>query len=133
MKSPGPEQPFRVIVAGSRSFSNYSLLSLVCSQKLFEWLERFPAGVEVDVAVISGTARGADKLGERWAAENGYGLLLYPADWDRWGKSAGPIRNAEMVAVADAAILFWDGSSRGTANCLELCQTKGIPIHVERF
>ena len=50
-----------------------------------------------------------------------------PADWDKYGKSAGFIRNKEMVDIADAAIIFWDGDSKGTKDTIERVQNKGIP------
>ena len=86
-----------------------------------------------EIAVVCGEARGADTLGRRYAEENGYQVLSFPANWDKYGKRAGYIRNAEMAENADALVVFWDGKSRGTKNMIELASNKGIPIRIRRY
>ena len=76
---------FRVIVAGSRNFDDYGLLS--------DTLDKLLQNKGKDVVIVSGTARGADTLGEQYAAERGFQISRFPADWDRFGKSAGYRRN----------------------------------------
>lgn len=66
--------------------------------------------------VVSGGAKGADRGGELWAKHWNIPIKRFPADWDKHGKKAGPIRNEEMAKYADAVILFPGG--RGTANML---------------
>jgi hypothetical protein len=78
-------------------------------------------------SVISGTARGVDQAGERWAIDNALGLDQFPADWSQ-GKGAGFKRNVEMAQEAEQAICFWDGKSRGTWHMLQLIKDKGIPL-----
>jgi hypothetical protein len=78
----------KVLVCGSRHFNDYELLRK-------EVLAALPIGDYIDCTVISGKARGADSLGERLAAEMGWEVDSYPADWNTFGKSAGPIRNAQ--------------------------------------
>ena len=101
----------KVIIAGSREFKDYELLKKVCDEHL-EGTDEF--------VIISGTARGADKLGEDYAIERGQSILRFPADWDKYGKSAGYKRNEEMAKVADMLIAFWDGESRGTKHMIDL-------------
>lgn len=55
---------------------------------------------------------------------------MFPADWNKHGKAAGPILNAEMAEVADALIAFWDGKSRGTANMIQLAKDKGLKVAI---
>ncbi len=98
----------KVVIAGSRTISNLSLLE--------EVVER--CGYEI-TTVISGTARGVDLLGEQWASKYKKSVIRMPANWDKHGKAAGPIRNAEMAEIADAAIIIWDGKSTGTKNMIE--------------
>jgi|ERR1039458_1423661 hypothetical protein len=69
--------------------------------------------------IISGAARGADALGERWACEHAIPLVRMPADWDAHGRRAGYLRNLEMAKQAQALIALWDGTSRGTAHMIE--------------
>lgn len=115
---------FRVIIAGTRTFNDYDLLQASCDRLLAE-KRRTHA-----IVILSGTARGADSLGERYAHEHGYAVEKYPADWQRDGKAAGPIRNAQMAKVADALIAFWDGKSRGTKNMIETGKRKGLAVRV---
>ena len=118
---------FKVIIAGGREFCDYALLCESCDKFLCQKHQTH------DIVVISGTARGADILGERYAHERGYAVEKYPADWKRDGKAAGPIRNAQMAKVADALIAFWDGNSRGTQNMIDLARLKPLPFRVVRF
>lgn len=82
--------------------------------------------------VLSGAARGADTLGEMWAARKGVPVVRYPADWTRFGKSAGLVRNAVMAFEAEALVALWDGSSKGTKHMIETARRMGLAIHVWR-
>lgn len=113
----------RVIVAGSRGFDDYDLLS----KKLKALLSNSNPS---DVEIISGGAAGADRIGERWAKENGYRCVKFPASWDAYGKSAGMVRNEEMAWYATHLIAFWDGSSRGTANMIGIAKRDGLTMRV---
>ena len=77
---------FKVIIAGGRDFSDYELLKSKCDYYLSN-LDN------PKVIIISGAARGADSLGEQYARERGYDIDSHPADWDKYGKSAGYRRN----------------------------------------
>ncbi|MEM7659150.1 MAG: DUF2493 domain-containing protein [Bacteroidota bacterium] len=109
----------RVIIAGSRHYEDFSRLQEICDAKLKGPLE-----------IVSGGARGADRLGEAYARLRGHAIKVFPADWATHGKLAGPLRNAEMVAYADRAIVFWDGRSRGSRNLIQLCQKAKLPLQV---
>jgi len=114
----------RVIIAGGRSFKDYKRLCDVCDYMLQN---------QTDIEIVSGTAMGADKLGERYAQERGYGIARFPAEWDRLGKAAGFIRNEEMAKYADALIAFWDGSSKGTGHMIDLAKKHGLKIKICYF
>lgn len=98
----------KVLIAGSRDFSDYDLLEAQVDQVANNITE-----------IISGTARGADRLGEEYARRHKISIKKMPAEWDRLGKQAGFARNKQMSRVADIGIIFWDGHSRGTANMIE--------------
>lgn len=119
--------PFRVIIAGTRSFNDYELLRDSCNNLLSEKQRTHT------VVVISGTARGADQMGERYARERGFQLRRFPADWELYGKSAGHIRNAKMADNADALIAFWDGESKGTKNMIDNARRKGLAVRVIQY
>lgn len=83
--------------------------------------------------VISGTAKGADKLGERFAKENNLTLHRFPADWNRYGKSAGYKRNVEMADNADALLALWDGKSRGTKHMIDIVRSRVMALCVWKY
>ncbi|MGQ5176980.1 DUF2493 domain-containing protein [Bacillus halotolerans] len=109
----------KVIVAGGRDFNDYELLR----RKLDSALRNRQ---KEKIIIVSGKARGADSLGERYAREKGYEISEHPADWDKFGKAAGYIRNKEMAEEADALMAFWDGKSRGTKHMIDLAKKNGL-------
>lgn len=117
-------KPYKVIIAGTRTFDNYPLLCSFCDKCLSQ------KELSHDIVIVSGAAKGADTLGERYAKERGFAVLSYPADWEKHGRAAGPIRNTEMADAADALIAFWDGQSRGTANMIDTARKKGLKIRI---
>ena len=113
-----------IIIAGSRNFNDYNLLKSSCDNLLTQF---------TNIEIVSGTARGADKLGERYAREKGYDIKEFPANWDKFGKSAGYIRNDEMAKYADMLIAFWDGTSKGTKHMIDLANKRGIRVEIVRY
>ena len=113
---------FRVIIAGSCSFTDYDRLQAVCDNILANKCRTHA------IVVISGTARGADTLGERYAQERGYGLQRFPADWQQYGRAAGPIRNRQMADNADALICFWNGHSPSAKNMISTANRRGLNV-----
>lgn len=110
----------RTIIAGSRSgITMHHLVEAVTS-----------CGWRPTV-VLSGTARGADKLGEAWATWNSIPVERYPANWDLHGKSAGYKRNEDMANKAEALIALWDGESKGTKHMIDIARRKGLRVHVQ--
>lgn len=116
---------FRVIIAGSRGFSDYALLKRTMDTLL--------SNIKEDITVVCGKARGADTLGEQYAKERGYAVAYFPADWDRYGKAAGFIRNEQMAQNADALVAFWDGKSRGTKSMIELAAKYNLKIRIKKY
>ncbi|MGZ9868239.1 DUF2493 domain-containing protein [Priestia endophytica] len=115
-----------MVVAGGRYFNDYNLLK----RKLDSLLKSFSTQ---DIEIVSGGARGADNLGERYAKEKGCKLTVMNAEWDLYGKSAGYRRNAEMAKYADACVCFWDGKSKGTKHMIDLAQREGIKLRVVQY
>lgn len=127
----------RVIIAGSRDFDDFPKLMNSCIDILHEISEQNDNLNKI--RIVSGTARGADRLGEQYAKIAGYEVSRFPADWDGLGKRAGYVRNAEMAkyAVADGnygvLIAFWNGNSKGTKHMIDLAEKKGLEVHIVRF
>lgn len=99
----------KTVIAGSRTFLDY--------KKLEAELKRIPWKI---TKVLSGGAKGADSLGEWWAQCNAVPVDRYPAEWDKYGRSAGYVRNEEMAKNCDLVIAFWDGKSKGTKHMIDL-------------
>ena len=118
---------FRLVVCGCRDFSDYNLLS----NELDSYLKNISKNYSV--IIVSGGASGADKLGERYASEHRIPIEVHSAMWDKFGKSAGPLRNKEMAEVADAVIAFWDGESRGTKNMIDCARDARVPCKVVQY
>jgi hypothetical protein len=72
--------------------------------------------------IVSGGAKGADALGKDWASLHEVPYYEFPAEWDKFGKSAGFKRNQLIVNKADVIVAFWDGKSKGTAHTLNLAK-----------
>ena len=116
-----PKGPVRVIIAGSRSYPGG-----------YEGVHRAVVASGFEIAtVISGVARGVDTAAILWAEGRGIPVESYPADWEKYGKKAGPIRNQQMADVADALIALWDGKSRGTRDMIERMAKKPTIIYWE--
>lgn len=80
--------------------------------------------------MIEGEAKGVDSIAKEYAQENEWEIESYPADWEKYGKSAGYIRNEIMVKAADEVLILWDGSSKGTKNDIDLCERYNKPYKV---
>lgn len=132
---------FKVIIAGGRDFKDYRRLKSYCKHVLQN---------QSNVEVVSGTADGADSLGEDFAIEFKLGLKSFPAHWNdiegkpenqigtrrdgkKYWKVAGHVRNTQMADYADALIAFWDGKSTGTKNMIDTAKKKGLKVLVYRY
>ena len=112
---------FRVIVAGGRDFSNYLLLE--------EKLNALFANKK-NVVIVSGAAKGADKLGEQYARKHNIMISSYPALWNQHGHQAGFIRNTEMAKNADACVCFWNGESTGTKHMIDTAKELKLKLRI---
>jgi hypothetical protein len=111
----------KVIIAGSREVTDYSLIESAIAESGFETTQ-----------IISGGARGVDKLGEQYAKEKNVPCRVMTANWDQYGKAAGYIRNEQMAEVADALIAIWDGKSKGTFNMINIAKKKNLKVFIKR-
>jgi hypothetical protein len=123
----------KIIIAGSKTFNDFSYLE----NRLLDiarGLIKDGYKTHNNIEIISGTARGADKLGENLAELYDLKLSKFPANWDLYGKSAGYIRNEEMAKYAkeDNGILiaFWDGESKGTSHMIDLAIKHTLKVRV---
>ena len=117
----------KLIVAGSRGWADYDTLKVHLNEILADLYIDNPFEV---VTIVSGTAKGADQLGERFAEEYNYLVQKFPADWKKEGKKAGVLRNIQMAKVADACVVFWDGESKGTKHMIEAAKQHNLTLYV---
>lgn len=111
----------KIIVAGGRNFDDYKLLCKVL--KSFKNISE----------IVSGGARGADKLGEKYATFNNINVKIFLAEWDKYGKRAGFLRNIQMGQYANVLVAFWDGQSKGTEHMIKTAQKLGLIVHIVRY
>lgn len=115
-------------VNGSRTFSDERLLYAV----LTDYVSLVESKGSL-VTILSGGCRGADLLAEQFAKEVYIPIRRFNAEWDLYGKAAGPIRNKKMIDHAHGLISFWDGQSRGTKHTIDYARKKGIPVKVIEY
>lgn len=105
----------KLAVVGSRTFNDYATLTMI--------LNKFKKDYDITYSlIISGGANGADSFAERYAAINKIPTKIFPADWNKYGKKAGMIRNVDIIKNCDICIAFWDGTSHGTLHDIKLCK-----------
>lgn len=110
--------PDRIAIVGSISYPRPDIV------------EAFVAALPAGAVVVSGGADGVDSIAERAARARALEVMVFPADWGRYGRKAGPLRNAEIVAAADRVVAFWNGRSHGTLNTVVQAARAGRPVEV---
>ena len=111
----------KTIIAGCRDFDDYGLLK----KHMDEFIQKHQV-----TEIVSGGARGTDKLGEEYAIEKNIKYTVHEAKWVDNGKAAGPIRNKLMAGYADQLVAVWDGKSKGTYNMIQNMNKLQKPVYV---
>lgn len=109
----------KVIIAGTRTRDAYYDVVDAVNK----------SGMDI-TEVVTGCAAGIDKMGELWAIKNHVPYTRFPAEWEKYGKSAGPRRNKQMAKYADGLIAIWDGESPGTRNMINEAGKQRIQVFV---
>lgn len=112
----------KTIIAGGRTITDYSLVLSAIAESGF-----------IPTEIVSGMAPGVDTLAVQYATENNLPLQQFWAEWEFYGRAAGPIRNRQMAEYGEALVAIWDGVSRGTKNMIETAQKKGLVVYVKRI
>lgn len=110
----------KVIIAGSRTIKDFKAVINAVNNSKFKITE-----------VVCGCAIGIDRLGQQWAISNNIFVKEMPADWNKYGKKAGIIRNIQMAEYADAAIVIWDGKSPGSKNMISEIKKVNKPYYID--
>lgn len=116
----------RITIGGCRDYNNYSVFEKFVSECISE--------IESEnIIILSGHCSGVDAMAERYAMEKGYKLEIYPADWKKYGRAAGPKRNKEMVQDSNVVIAFWDGKSKGTKSLVEFAKKNDMLLYLKNI
>lgn len=124
----------KTIIAGSRTFDDYSLIRhAIESSPWYRAITEVVSGAQRSTRVEDDGSLfyyGVDYFGEQWARSKMIPIKRFPADWHQYGKSAGPRRNEQMACYADALIAVWDGQSRGTSDMIRRAREHGLDTYV---
>jgi len=110
----------KLAVVGSRSFDNYFIMEQTLTPHL-------------PFVLVSGGAKGADSLAERFAQENDLETIIHFPEWKKYGRRAGYVRNTFIVRDCDKLVAFWDEKSKGTKMTIDLAKEKGKPCTIIKF
>ena len=132
-----------IIIAGSRDITTKRIYIDVLDQykivpinisyilnKIKYYLQNYK---EDNITILSGNARGVDKIGEIYANDHNIQCNIYPADWDTHGKSAGYKRNITMADNANALLAFWNYQSKGTKHMINIAKQKGLTVKIVKI
>lgn len=110
-------EPKKIIVAGSRDYTNVEKVFRILDTISEDQIHR---GYLIEI--VSGLARGPDMFGKAWAEENNFTVHEFPANWEKYGKKAGFLRNKEMAEFSDVLLAFHINKSRGTMHMINLAR-----------
>ena len=138
-----------IAIVGSRDFEDYEylkniLVSHIINTDIFKETVRndlYERSIKHDYIkyvskhfkIISGGAKGADTLGERFAKDFNLDTLIFKPDWNMYGKSAGFVRNRKIIQNSDVVFAFWDGKSKGTKNSIDIAEELNKELHIVKY
>ncbi len=115
-----------IAVVGSRDFNDYTIIKCWLLQYIYENCWNIPEGV----TIVSGGARGVDTLAEQFAELYGCKKLVFPANWEKYGKSAGYLRNSEIIQNSDVVFAFQKNKSKGTQHSIDIARKLNKELYV---
>lgn len=126
----------RVLVCGGRDFDDFSFVHKYLEDRLLEYYVHTPEGLghwSWDLVIIQGGAKGADRLADKWAQLNYVKVEEYPADWERYGKKAGYLRNKQMLEEGKPDLVIAFPGGRGTDMMIRLAKDAGVPVEIVQY
>ena len=115
-----------IAVIGSRNYTDYYGLETV----LDEFIESKCGSLYNECQIVSGGATGADTLAEMYANAKDMSIVIFRAEWKKYGRGAGFKRNKDIIDKADVVFAFWDGKSTGTKNSIELAEKANKQVYI---
>jgi len=120
----------KIAIVGSREFSDMKFAQRVIMKELLFAIPCTDDVNQEELVLVSGGARGIDTLAEQEADKLKMNKTIFPAEWNKYGKSAGFIRNELIIKEADRVIAFWDGRSKGTKHSINIAILARKPIDI---
>lgn len=118
-----------IAIVGGRDFNDYELLKeTILSSPELDFTD-----INSRKTIVSGGAKGADTLAERFAKEFNLSMIVFPADWKQYGRGAGMIRNKQIISESDIVFAFWDGKSKGTKNSIDHAKKQNKPLTIINY
>jgi hypothetical protein len=114
----------KLAIVGSRNYTNYTQFSTFLQSALSTW-SITPHNL---VEIVSGGAQGADLMAEKWAREHKIPIKIFKPDWNKWGKSAGPLRNQQIIEYATHVVAFPSKDGRGTQDSISRAKRLNHPL-----
>ena len=112
----------KLAVVGSRDFEDYETMKEFITANL---------NINEYDTIVSGGAKGADTLAERFADEFGILKVVFKPDWSRYGDKASFLRNTDIIETADECVAFVNNpKSSGTQDSIKKAKEKGIPLFI---
>jgi hypothetical protein len=121
------KEEYRVIIAGSSGFDDYTLFENKCNHFLSEKIKTH------NIIILSGTSYRISSIINWYSYEHNLITIPFDAEWGKYGQCAGNISNEKMINCADAVIAFWDGKSKFTENLIDMAKSKGLPTVVVKI
>lgn len=121
------KEEYRVIIAGSSGFDDYTLFENKCNHFLSEKIKTH------NIIILSGTSYRISSIINWYSYEHNLITIPFDAEWGKYGQCAGNISNEKVINCADAVIAFWDGKSKFTKNLIDMAKAKGLPTVVIRI
>ena len=123
----------RIIICGGRHFNDYERLEAVMN----EIVEEYNLSLK-DIEIVNGHCEGADRLGELWASKHGAECTVFPAEWGKYGRAAGPVRNTNMVEyVAQSkqpiVVAFVNERTKGTWDTVRKAKKKEFKVVINQY
>ena len=118
----------RILVCGGRDFDDYNLLSQTLHEVVQSAVKSPQDNIYKDTIIIHGWAKGVDAMADRWALTNKINIERYAADWSKYGRAAGPIRNEVMLREGEPDLVVAFPGGRGTANMIAQAKAAGVEV-----
>lgn len=116
----------KIAIIGSRKFNNYKLLKDFMEAFIDKYIPDMPH-------IVSGGAKGADRLAHNFAKNKGYPITIFYPNYDLHGRSAPLKRNYKIIEHSDVVIAFWDGESKGTYHSIKAAKSANKEIVVYNY